>query len=302
MPVRLSLVFAILVALVGSLTVLPATVGGGGRAIAAAAATVVDELSVGFTPRGSGWRDGAGGYAGHHYWMDATRGQTSRGGTWRATLPRAGRYRVQVKIPRWHATTKAARYTVVTASGRVRRTVDQSRARGSWADLGTFRLSTEVSIRLSAQTGDRRNGRKVAFDAVRVVSRTQAPPPVSPPPATPPPATPPPPVIPAPPVVTDIRVDPGRTDVRVAFSLDAPGPARVEYRQQGSGDWLIGAVETGFDSTDYQEVITDLRRGTDYELRIIARNEGGTTVSPTIAFATSQRPPGGPGGLGGPGD
>jgi hypothetical protein len=277
MPSSLTVVVATVLSLAATITDLPAAHRGGAQSAVAATQIVVDELAMGFSPRGSGWRDGVGGFAHHHYWMYATKASTSRGGTWQATLPQAGRHRVQVKIPRLHATTRAARYTIRTAGGLVHRTVSQYRARGTWLTLGTFRLSTDPEVRLSARTGDGRAGRKIAFDAVRFVSRGVTPPP--------------PPAIPDPPVISDIDVDPGRTAAVVAFRLDEPGPARVEYREQGDDGWLLGGEETSSDHAEHQQVISDLRRGTDHELRIIAVNAGGTTVSRMVDFTTSRTGP-----------
>ncbi len=274
MPLRLVVALAIVASITAAIPALPAGSGRGDAVAAAQVAAVapaaagpaiiVDELATDFSPRGSGWRDGVGGYANHHYWMYGTRARTTRGGTWTASLPQAGKHRVQVKIPRLHATTRAARYTVRTANGLVARTVSQYRARGTWLTLGTFELSSAAEVRLSAQTGDSRGGRKVAFDAVRFVSR----------------------VAPAPPVISAIDVEPGRNEAVVTFSLDAAGPARVEYREEGDSDWLLGGEETSSDDAVHREVITDLRRSTDYEARIIAVNDGGTTISDPIPFTT----------------
>jgi hypothetical protein len=79
-------------------TVLPAMAQGPGAAV------VVDDRDGGFTPRGFGWLDGDGGYGGEHYSQLAVHGRANgQVGVWRATLPDAGRYKVQARIPPRHA-------------------------------------------------------------------------------------------------------------------------------------------------------------------------------------------------------
>ena len=201
---------------------------------AAAEPTIVDELTAGFSTRGPGWHDGIGGYAGHHYWTAAVPGRTAAAGTWRATLPTAGSYRVEAMISARHATTRAARYIIGTAVGWVSRTVDQSAARGSWLPLGTYALGAEVAVRLTARTGDPAgSGRTVAVDALRFVPRESSPPAV----------------------IRDIDVVAQHDRAVVRFSLDAKGPARTEYRLAGAVDWRLGAEETGSQYADHRQVI-----------------------------------------------
>lgn len=239
---------------------------------AATAPTVVDELQGGFTPAGSGWRDGEGGYGDHHYWIVATKQRNAGVGTWRATLPEAGRYRIQAMVPQRHATTRAARYVIRTAEGTATRVANQYQARGSWMSLGTHALGATVSVRLTARTGDPAGTRRmVAFDALRFV------PVVDP--------------APRPPVIRDIVIVPARTSAVVTFSLDAKGPARVEYRAAGATAWLLGGQDLTADTADHRFVISGLQPATDYELRILATNAGGTTISPILPFTTTAPPP-----------
>ena len=147
--------------------------------------------------------------------------------------------------------------------GWVSRTVDQSAARGSWLSLGTYALATEVAVRLGARTGDPAgSGRTVAVDALRFVPRESPPPPV----------------------ISDIDVVAQHDRAVVRFSLDAKGPARTEYRLAGAVDWRLGAEETGSQYADHRQVIDGLRPETDYELRVIASNAGGRTVSDIVRF------------------
>jgi hypothetical protein len=75
----------------------------------------------------------------------------------------------------------------------------------------------------------------------------------------------------------------------VTFSLDARGPARTEYREAGTSGWLVGADETSSTYKDHRQVITGLRPETRYELRVIATNAGGRTVSDIVPFKTKVR-------------
>jgi hypothetical protein len=230
-------------------------------------AVVVDDRDAGFTPRGFGWHDGDGGYAGEHYWQFAVHGRRGgQVGVWRATFPEPGRYTVQARIPPRHATTTAARYRIQTTGGFVKRTVDQAGARGTWVRLGTFELRATTQVRLSARTGDpSRSRRMVAFDAVRFMPQVSV----------------------SGPVIRAIQVEPGPDRAVVTFSLDAPGPARTEYRQAGTDEWIAGPDETSSRYADHSQVIRDLSPATDYELRVIATDDDGTTTSEIVPFTTT---------------
>ena len=116
------------VAIVFSITILGLAAPDPGPARAAAPGTVVvDDLAGGFTPTGYGWRGGATGYAGHHYWARASR-RAHLTGIWRATLE-PGRYRVLAWLPRQHATTRKAVYKVKSADGWAKRVRNQYQQR-----------------------------------------------------------------------------------------------------------------------------------------------------------------------------
>ncbi len=249
---------------------------------AAAPGTItVDERSDGFSGQGTGWRSGSGGFDGRHYWTYSAASRTDRVGTWRTTLAGPGRYRILAMIPDRHSTSRAAIYKVRTADGLVSRTVNQSVRRGSWLDLGVHALSTVGEVRLSARTGDPAGSRRMlAFDALRFVPIT------APTPAPSPTATPDPTPVPPPPDISSIDVAPEDSRAVVRFSLDAPGPARTEYRVAGAVIWLLGAEETSSDYADHRQVIRGLTPDTAYELRVIATNAGGRTVSDIVRCRT----------------
>jgi len=138
--------------------------------VAAAGTTVVDELAGGFTPKGSGWRSGDRGYAGHHYWTQTSR-RRSLVGIWRATLEKAGRYRVLVRVPWPDATSRKAVYQIKTADGWAKRVRNQRSHRGKWMSLGIHALAKQAEVRLTNKTLDpRRPRRRLAFDAVKFVA------------------------------------------------------------------------------------------------------------------------------------
>ena len=92
------------------------------------------------------------------------------------------------------------------------------------------------------------------------------------------------------PVIRDIRVAPGDTRAVVTFSLDERGPSedgvppawRRNLDPRGRG----GERPT---TPNHRQVIEGLRAETDYELRVIASNDRGTTVSDPVMFRTLVR-------------
>ncbi len=237
--------------------------------VAAPGDVVVDDVSAGFRRVGPGWRASLGGYANHHFWLPARRTQ-SRIGIWSVTFDEPGLYAVSVKIPGAHASSRKAAYKIKTQDGWVQRVRNQYANRNAWMDLGTFRLAAKAEVRLSDKTLDSRGSRrKLAFDAVRFV-------PLDPP---------------DPPVITRLDVEPKHDRAIVTFSLEAKGPARTDYREAGTTPWSVGANETSSKYADQRQVVTGLKSETDYELRVVATNLGGETVSPIVRFTTLAPPP-----------
>lgn len=237
--------------------------------VAAVTGTViVDDLVDGFRRTGSGWRSARGGYDGHHYWTPASR-KLNRVGIWSATLGEPGLYRVLAKLPAVHASTRKAVYKLKTASGWATRVRSQAAYRGRWVNLGTYAFTTQAEVRLSGKTLDRRGTRlMVAFDALKFV-------PVEPP---------------DPPVITRLDVDPRHDRAIVTFSLAEAGPAKTEYREAGNSAWTVGSGEQSSRYADHRQVITGLMAETAYELRVVATNLGGETVSPITRFRTTALP------------
>ncbi|MCW5848595.1 MAG: peptidoglycan DD-metalloendopeptidase family protein [Anaerolineae bacterium] len=108
------------------------------------------------------------GWHGTSLYTFASRSETEWG-EWRPRLPQTGRYDVQVWIPSFHATTRAARYVVTHQDGAASVAVDQSRFNDEWVSLGVFPFGTQGAVvRLTDQTGEADEARlEVCFDAVR---------------------------------------------------------------------------------------------------------------------------------------
>ena len=130
----------------------------------------VDDLSARFGRTGSGWREGNNGYANHHFWSPARQRGKVRSGAWRPVLSEAGYYKVQVMIPRYHATTRKAAYKIRTATGWQTIVRNQYRNRGRWVTLGVFQLTTTPMVIVTDLTGEAtRQRRRLAYDAARFV-------------------------------------------------------------------------------------------------------------------------------------
>ncbi len=131
---------------------------------------LVDDLDAAFYRVGSGWLEGANGYADHHYWVPAQEDVRAMHGAWRPVLERAGWYDIGVRIPASHATTRQATYQIRTSTGWVTRVRNQYKHMGGWVSLGRHHLTTTPIVRLVDNTAEEASlERRLAFDAVRFV-------------------------------------------------------------------------------------------------------------------------------------
>ncbi len=131
---------------------------------------LVDDLDAAFYRVGSGWHEGANGYADHHYWVPAQEDVRTLHGAWRPTLSRGGWYEISVRIPASHATTRQATYQIRTSTGWVTRVRNQNKHMGNWLSLGRHHLTTTPIVRLIDKSGEEASlERRLAFDAVRFV-------------------------------------------------------------------------------------------------------------------------------------
>jgi subtilisin family serine protease len=137
----------------------------------------VDDLDGAFRRFGSGWSEGASGYAGHHYWAWTRDDIRSLYGTWKPLLDQAGWYDILVHIPDGHATSQRASYRIRTSVGWVTRIRNQQKRQGTWVSLGIHHLSSTPTLQLSDRTDEAASlGRSVAFDAARFVPVAGPPP------------------------------------------------------------------------------------------------------------------------------
>lgn len=141
---------------------------------------VIDERAPGFTRSDANWYTAECGYSDSTLWTYATdtAEQSVNAATWRATLPRSGRYRVYVAVPQGCGLTSppyataSAPYLVRHATGTTMVTVDQNTA-APWVDLGsyTFDATAGGAVELRDLTGEPYSQRRVVFfDAVRWVA------------------------------------------------------------------------------------------------------------------------------------
>jgi murein DD-endopeptidase MepM/ murein hydrolase activator NlpD len=114
------------------------------------------------------WLDVGTGYGGGALYTFAARRTERNVATWTAQLPAAGTYQVSVFVPRRHATTENATYTVTHDGGDTTARVNQRRYDDQWVPLGTFPCTATCRVRLSDLTGEA-NALKheIAYDAVR---------------------------------------------------------------------------------------------------------------------------------------
>jgi hypothetical protein len=130
---------------------------------------LVDDRDPAFRRMGSGWEEGAGGYAGSHARVLAQASTRVRYGAWRPLLE-AGDHEILVSIPPGDDWTRHATYRIRDASGWVSRVRSQAKWQGAWLSLGIHRLTESPIVQLADVTGESSGlGRQVAFDAVRFV-------------------------------------------------------------------------------------------------------------------------------------
>lgn len=130
----------------------------------------MDDLDPAFSKFGPGWRQGATGYAGNHFYAPVQKSKRIRYASWKPVLPVAGTYIIQARVPREHATTRKAPYRIKTAGGWVTRVRNQYFNRDRWMPLGTHDLTRTPIIQLADKTGEGSgSGRKLAFDAIRLI-------------------------------------------------------------------------------------------------------------------------------------
>jgi murein DD-endopeptidase MepM/ murein hydrolase activator NlpD len=141
----------------------------GQLAAANAITVIVDEASAEFQKADvPNWLAVGAGHGGGAWYTYGSRSTEANVGTWTAALPEPGNYQVAVFVPRVHATTENAVYTIAHAGGEATARVNQNRYYDQWVPIGAFAFGTGGQVRLTDLTGE--SGalkREVAYDAVR---------------------------------------------------------------------------------------------------------------------------------------
>jgi murein DD-endopeptidase MepM/ murein hydrolase activator NlpD len=141
----------------------------GQLATASAVTVIVDEAGPGFQKADvPNWLAAGAGHGGGAWYTFGSRQAEANVGTWTVALPEPGNYQVAVYVPRVHATTENAVYTVTHAGGQTVARVNQRRYYDQWVPIGTFAFGASGAVRLTDLTGEAGGlKREVAYDAVR---------------------------------------------------------------------------------------------------------------------------------------
>ncbi len=141
---------------------------------AARSTVVINDRGAGYKVGGdaSWWRYAAIGYGGQMMWTWNSPSKIYNWATWTPTL-QAGKYEVQVFIPKNYATTRKAKYTVCYKGGSTVRTVNQNAYYDQWVSLGTYTFATGASgyVKLTDVTYEASGTTMVGFDAMRFIPR-----------------------------------------------------------------------------------------------------------------------------------
>jgi hypothetical protein len=166
------------------------------------------------------WKDSRdAGLGGHMLWTLNSSAQLHNSAHWRPDLPESRAYEVFAFIPRLHATSRRAQYSISHAEGTSNVTIDQYRVSDAWVSLGTYRFNsgTGSRVRLIDTTGEASETTRLGFDSVKWQARDSAPPP--------------------PPGVTTYV-----SEQSSAASGDQPG-----FYRHGPGHWWYESTDAGLD-------------------------------------------------------
>lgn len=134
-----------------------------------AISVIIDEAGQGFRKADvPHWMAVGTGFGGGAWFTFGSRTAEANVGTWTAALPEPGKYQVAAFVPRVHATTQNAVYTVTHSGGKATARLNQARYHDQWVPLGVFAFGTKGEVRLTDLTGEAGGlKREVAYDAVR---------------------------------------------------------------------------------------------------------------------------------------
>lgn len=141
------------------------------------AGTILDDQSPEFQLTGPSeyWNQAGSGYANHLWWTLNNSEGIENYARWMIEVPSAGDYNLYIYIPREHATTSQAQYSITHAVGTSIVRVNQAARQGTWYKLGTYTLSatTENFIQLVDESGENDGDFEIAFDAVGYVPASE---------------------------------------------------------------------------------------------------------------------------------
>jgi len=129
----------------------------------------IDDGESGFVRVGGSWWQTPQGFQGDLLWAYSVKQDPSALISWGLSLPRCGRYAVQVFIPADFGTSTSVEYTVTHRDGQARIILDQNVHQGAWADLGEFWFDAGqvASASVTNATGEQDGASMVVFDAAR---------------------------------------------------------------------------------------------------------------------------------------
>lgn len=128
-------------------------------------------LFLGGTPRY--WKSGSPfGLHGNMKWTFTNGEVRDNFAVWRANLPLAGQYTIQVFIPAFYASSTRAKYLIYNGAGQFTEVrVNQRIFSDVWVSLGDFNLpeGTQSEVIIVDDTGERTGARWVGVDSIRFV-------------------------------------------------------------------------------------------------------------------------------------
>jgi len=135
--------------------------------------TILDDRSPEFQLTGPSeyWNQAESGFANHLWWTLNNSDGIENYARWLIEVPSAGDYNLYIYVPREHATTNQAQYSIAHALGNSSVRVNQAARQGTWVKLGTYTLSTTTQnyIQLVDESGESDGDFEIAFDAVGYV-------------------------------------------------------------------------------------------------------------------------------------
>ncbi len=108
---------------------------------------------------------------GLYYWAYTSTAAPYNAVVWKVPFSTSGRYDLQAYIPNLHGLTGTVTYQV-TANGKQHSvSVNQSKAAGSWVNLGNYYFSGDGSEYIELSNTANHVGNRIVFDAIRWIAQ-----------------------------------------------------------------------------------------------------------------------------------